>query len=172
MQPAGRTARFAERQPLGFLRSNSTTAAAHGGSKGGVGGKGYAVAPGPAFFTEHGDAIFIKIGQKMQELQTAMRAARALRVSQLGMASQLQVEELETEAELDLARKATPRKRLGQPEEVARVIVFLASRSNDFVTGQVWGVDGGQPLWGDIWPIADEPGEPAPSLPKAPTSRD
>jgi hypothetical protein len=106
MQPAGRTARFAERQPLGFLRSNSTTAAAHGGSKGGVGGKGYAVAPGPAFFTEHGDAIFIKIGQKMQELQTAMRAARALRVSQLGMASQLQVEELETEAELDLARKA------------------------------------------------------------------
>ena len=54
----------------------------------------------------HGDAIFIKIGQKVQELQTAMRAARALRVSQLGMASQLQVEELETEAELDLARKA------------------------------------------------------------------
>jgi citronellol/citronellal dehydrogenase len=76
------------------------------------------------------------------------------------------------DALLDLARKATPLKRLGQPEEVARVIVFLASRSNDFVTGQVWGVDGGQPLWGDIWPIADEPGEPAPSLPKAPTSRD
>ena len=106
MQPAGRTARFAERQPLGSLRSNSTTAAAHGGGKGGVGGKGYAVAPGLAFFTEHGDAIFIKIGQKVQELQVATRAARTLRVSQLGMASQLQVEELETEAELDLARKA------------------------------------------------------------------
>ena len=106
MQPAGRTARFAERQPLGSLRSTSTTAAAHGGGKGGGGGKGYAVAPGLAFFTEHGDAIFIKIGQKVQELQVATRAARALRVSQLGMASQLQVEELETEAELDLARKA------------------------------------------------------------------
>jgi len=46
-------------------------------------------------------------------------------------------------------------KRLGTPEEVARVIVFLASDANDFVTGQVWGIDGGQPLWGDIWPIPD-----------------
>jgi NAD(P)-dependent dehydrogenase (short-subunit alcohol dehydrogenase family) len=59
---------------------------------------------------------------------------------------------------LELTRKATPIKRLGVPEEIARVIVFLASDSNDFVTGQVWGVDGGQPLWGDIWPIP-EPNE-------------
>lgn len=60
---------------------------------------------------------------------------------------------------LELARKATPLKRLGTPEEVARVIVFLASSSNDFVTGQIWGVDGGQPLWGDVWPIPEP--EPA-----------
>lgn len=59
---------------------------------------------------------------------------------------------------LELARKATPLKRLGTPEEVARVIVFLASRANDFVTGQVWGIDGGQPLWGDIWPIPEPEG--------------
>jgi citronellol/citronellal dehydrogenase len=61
---------------------------------------------------------------------------------------------------LELARKATPLKRLGTPEEVARVILFLASPENDFVTGQVWGVDGGQPLWGDIWviPEKDAPG--------------
>ncbi len=56
---------------------------------------------------------------------------------------------------LEVTRRATPLKRLGVPEEVARVIVFLASFANDFVTGQVWGVDGGQPLWGDIWPIPD-----------------
>jgi citronellol/citronellal dehydrogenase len=62
---------------------------------------------------------------------------------------------------LELARKATPLKRLGTPEEVARVIVFLASSTNDFVTGQVWGVDGGQPLWGDVWPIPEP--EPAPT---------
>jgi citronellol/citronellal dehydrogenase len=60
---------------------------------------------------------------------------------------------------LELARKATPVKRLGTPEEVARVILFLASDRNDFITGAVYGVDGGQPLWGDIW-IIPEPAVP------------
>jgi len=55
----------------------------------------------------------------------------------------------------EMARRATPLKRLGTPEEVARVIVFLASDANDFVTGSVYGIDGGQALWGDIWPIED-----------------
>ncbi|MEP7123174.1 MAG: SDR family oxidoreductase [Byssovorax sp.] len=61
---------------------------------------------------------------------------------------------------LELARKATPIKRLGTPEEIARMIVFLASDQNDFITGQVFGVDGGMPLWGDIWTIPD-PQSPA-----------
>jgi NAD(P)-dependent dehydrogenase (short-subunit alcohol dehydrogenase family) len=56
---------------------------------------------------------------------------------------------------LELARRATPVKRLGTEDEVARVIVFLALPQNDFVTGVVWGVDGGQPLWGDIWVIPE-----------------
>lgn len=56
---------------------------------------------------------------------------------------------------LEMTRKATPLKRLGTADEVARVIVFLASEANDFVTGAVWGIDGGQPLWGDIWPIPE-----------------
>lgn len=56
---------------------------------------------------------------------------------------------------LELTRKATPLKRLGTADEVARVIVFLASDAADFVTGAVWGIDGGQPLWGDIWPIPE-----------------
>jgi citronellol/citronellal dehydrogenase len=56
---------------------------------------------------------------------------------------------------LELARRATPLKRLGTPEEVARVIVFLASDQNDFVTGAIYTVDGGMPLWGDIWSIPD-----------------
>ncbi|MBK8254504.1 MAG: SDR family oxidoreductase [Polyangiaceae bacterium] len=58
---------------------------------------------------------------------------------------------------LEMTRKATPLKRLGTADEVAHVIVFLASDAADFVTGSVWGIDGGQPLWGDIWPIP-EPG--------------
>ncbi len=56
---------------------------------------------------------------------------------------------------LELTRKATPLKRLGTADEVANVIVFLASPAADFVTGSIWGIDGGQPLWGDIWPIPE-----------------
>ena len=56
---------------------------------------------------------------------------------------------------LELARRATPLKRLGTPEEVSRLIVFLASDENDFITGVVYGVDGGMPLWGDVWTIPD-----------------
>jgi citronellol/citronellal dehydrogenase len=63
------------------------------------------------------------------------------------------------EGALEMARRATPLKRLGIPEEVARLIIFLASDRNDFITGAVYGIDGGQPLWGDIWPIP----EPAPA---------
>ncbi|HVY48410.1 MAG TPA: SDR family oxidoreductase, partial [Minicystis sp.] len=58
---------------------------------------------------------------------------------------------------IELARRATPVKRLGTVEEIARAILFLASDKNDFLTGQVLGVDGGMPLWGDIWQVP-EPG--------------
>ncbi len=74
------------------------------------------------------------------------------------------------EALVELARKATPLKRLGSPEEVARLIVFLASDANDFITGCVYAIDGGQALWGDIWPIED-PGTStsAAALPEPPS---
>lgn len=56
---------------------------------------------------------------------------------------------------LELARRATPLKRLGTVEEVSRVVVFLASDTNDFVTGSTYYIDGGSSLWGDVWPIED-----------------
>lgn len=59
------------------------------------------------------------------------------------------------EEALELSRRATPLKRLGTVEEVSRVVVFLASDRNDFVTGATWYVDGGGSLWGDVWPIED-----------------
>jgi NAD(P)-dependent dehydrogenase (short-subunit alcohol dehydrogenase family) len=45
--------------------------------------------------------------------------------------------------EYELSLRQLPLKRLGTPEEVAAVIVFLASDLASFVTSSVWGVDGG-----------------------------
>jgi len=56
---------------------------------------------------------------------------------------------------LELGRKATPLKRLGTVDEVARLVVFLASDRNDFITGAVIPIDGGASLWGDIWQIPE-----------------
>jgi NAD(P)-dependent dehydrogenase (short-subunit alcohol dehydrogenase family) len=44
----------------------------------------------------------------------------------------------------------TPLGRVGQPLDVARAVVFFASESGDFVTGQTLWVDGGlftHPIW-------------------------
>jgi peroxisomal trans-2-enoyl-CoA reductase len=59
------------------------------------------------------------------------------------------------EAAFEVARRATPQKRLGTVEEVAHAIVFLASPAAAFITGALLRVDGGQALWGDLWPIPE-----------------
>lgn len=59
------------------------------------------------------------------------------------------------EETLELSRQNTPLKRLGTVEEVSRVIIFLASDQNDFVTGSTYYIDGGGSLWGDVWPIEE-----------------
>jgi 3-oxoacyl-[acyl-carrier protein] reductase len=46
----------------------------------------------------------------------------------------------------DLIKKMIPMRRLGQPEDIARVAVFLASADSAYLTGQVLTVDGGLSL--------------------------
>ena len=36
-----------------------------------------------------------------------------------------------------------PLRRMGRPAEVARVVRFLAADSSGYITGRVWGVNGG-----------------------------
>jgi NAD(P)-dependent dehydrogenase (short-subunit alcohol dehydrogenase family) len=44
---------------------------------------------------------------------------------------------------LDGLRAKIPLGRLGEPDEVARVVHFLAADASAYITGQVWGVNGG-----------------------------
>ncbi len=60
-----------------------------------------------------------------------------------------------TQETLDDAQKAEksmesiPWHRPGQPEEIARVVLFLACDDGDYVTGQTWTMDGGLTMnWG------------------------
>jgi 3-oxoacyl-[acyl-carrier protein] reductase len=45
-----------------------------------------------------------------------------------------------------IEKKLIPMKRLGKPEDIARVVVFLASDDSSYITGQVITVDGGLSL--------------------------
>ena len=49
-----------------------------------------------------------------------------------------------TPAQVDYMVQRIPMKRTGQPEEVAAVVHFLASRDCSFVTGQCYDVSGGR----------------------------
>lgn len=48
-----------------------------------------------------------------------------------------------TEADLESLADETPLMRIGQPEEVARAVLYLCSDGSSFITGQVLGISGG-----------------------------
>ncbi|CAN5800202.1 beta-ketoacyl-ACP reductase [soil metagenome] len=47
---------------------------------------------------------------------------------------------------LDRIRSQIPLRRLCRPEEIARVVHFLAADAASYITGQVWGVNGGMDM--------------------------
>jgi len=60
---------------------------------------------------------------------------------------------IETDMTADMPEKAVERTkamiplgRLGKPEEVARVVHFLCADASSYITGQIWGVNGGMDM--------------------------
>lgn len=49
---------------------------------------------------------------------------------------------------VEAMRRRTPSHRLGQPEDIAAAVAFLASQDAGFVNGQVWHVNGGAQMRG------------------------
>jgi acetoacetyl-CoA reductase/3-oxoacyl-[acyl-carrier protein] reductase len=47
---------------------------------------------------------------------------------------------------IESLKKQIPLSRLGQPEDVARVVHFLCADASSYITGQVWGVNGGMDM--------------------------
>jgi NAD(P)-dependent dehydrogenase (short-subunit alcohol dehydrogenase family) len=57
---------------------------------------------------------------------------------------------IRSKEEYEHIKKDTPMKRLGVPEEICGLIVFLASEESTFVTGETIFVDGGYSVYGHI----------------------
>jgi acetoacetyl-CoA reductase/3-oxoacyl-[acyl-carrier protein] reductase len=47
---------------------------------------------------------------------------------------------------IEKLKQQIPVGRLGQPEEIARVVHFLAADASAYITGQIWGVNGGMDM--------------------------
>ncbi|MBI5499859.1 MAG: SDR family oxidoreductase [Deltaproteobacteria bacterium] len=69
------------------------------------------------------------------------------------------------EAILEQRRGEIPLRRLGEPEEVAEAICFLASPAATYITGVTLPVDGGARLAGHRWPVVIGPDVPAAGAP-------
>jgi citronellol/citronellal dehydrogenase len=57
---------------------------------------------------------------------------------------------------VELQRSVIPLKRFGRPDDVAQLVLFLASPAGDYITGAIIPVDGGERLWSSIWQIPDD----------------
>jgi citronellol/citronellal dehydrogenase len=81
-------------------------------------------------------------------------------------AGQFETETLRTKypkVVVDNVSRTVPLQRLGQPEEMAWLVAFLASPAGDFFSGAVLSIDGARDNWFGPWPppgLTDESGTP------------
>ena len=71
-----------------------------------------------------------------------------------------------------LSQQQIPAKRLGTVEEIAWTATWLSSVAGNYITGQIFTVDGGRELWGELWPIPDPDPLPKPTIPVEPWEDD
>lgn len=57
------------------------------------------------------------------------------------------------EAEREALHRSNPMQRLGEPRDVVNAVIYLASETGSFITGETLVVDGGNQVWGDQWTI-------------------
>jgi NAD(P)-dependent dehydrogenase (short-subunit alcohol dehydrogenase family) len=50
------------------------------------------------------------------------------------------------EKQLEAIKEKIPLGRLGRPDEIARVVHFLAADQSSYITGAIWGVNGGMDM--------------------------
>ena len=60
------------------------------------------------------------------------------------------------EARVDFDRR-NPMRRLGTVMEIAESVIYLAGPTGSFITGETLTVDGGQGMWGELWPMQKPP---------------
>ncbi len=68
-----------------------------------------------------------------------------------GAVRTLAVAEAYPEDVVALLRRITPLGRMGEPEEVAWLVAYLASEAGAYITGATIPLDGGSRLWGTAW---------------------
>jgi NAD(P)-dependent dehydrogenase (short-subunit alcohol dehydrogenase family) len=98
-------------------------------SKSGLFGLTYTLAKEAAFMLKRAGKLGEKIGLTVNTVTPGFIATEML--------------ESVPEKVLDRIKESIPLGRLGEPEEVARVVRFLSSDNAGYITGQVWGVNGG-----------------------------
>ena len=92
------------------------------------------------YFVHHSAS---KAALRMLTFSTALSLAPKIRVNAVLPGPVLMPEDGDVEKWLRL-EKATPLKRLGTPDDVARAVIFLMTE--EFITGQVIIVDGGRTI--------------------------